>query len=327
MFEKVVVVDCSNHMLGRLASVVAKEIMNGQKVVCVRTEEISVSGSLFRNKLIFAKFLQHRGSTKPSRGPLHYRSPARMLWRTVRGMMNHFKQRGQAAMGRLKVFEGIPHPFDKVKRKVIPQALRVLRLKPGRKWCRLGDLSSQVGWTHNDLITRLEAKRKVRSAAAYALKKRVVGLRAKAAATIDAKAGVVAVKRQKIVIPKPTRKSDRKVESKEEKKPKKDDKKGDKKDHGGDKKDHGGDKKPKKDGDKKDGDKKDGDKKAKGGDKKDGDKKDGDKKPKDTDKAPKDTDKAPKDGGDKKPKDGDKKPKDGGDKKAKGGDKKKKGDE
>ncbi len=32
-----------------------------------------------------------------------------------------------------KVFEGIPPPYDKQRRMVIPKALRVLRLKPGRK--------------------------------------------------------------------------------------------------------------------------------------------------------------------------------------------------
>ncbi len=50
MFEKVVVVDCAGHMMGRVASVLAKEIMNGQKVVAVRTEELCISGSLFRHK-------------------------------------------------------------------------------------------------------------------------------------------------------------------------------------------------------------------------------------------------------------------------------------
>jgi len=187
MFEKVVVVDCKDHLLGRLASTIAKEIMNGQKVVCVRTEEISVSGSLFRNKLIFEKFMMHRGSTKPSRGPHHYRSPARMLWRTVRGMMNHFKARGQASLERLKVFEGCPHPFDKVKKLVIPQALRQVRLKPGRKWCRLGDFSREVGWNHDPLIKRLEHKRKVKAAAWYQTKKQLTILRTRAARNVDAK--------------------------------------------------------------------------------------------------------------------------------------------
>ena len=38
MFEKVVVVDGRGHMLGRLASVVAKELLSGQKVVALRCE-------------------------------------------------------------------------------------------------------------------------------------------------------------------------------------------------------------------------------------------------------------------------------------------------
>jgi len=187
MFEKVVVIDCKDHMLGRLASIVGKELMNGQQVVCVRTEEISMSGSLFRNQLIFSKYLTHRGSTNPGLGPYHYRSPSRILWRTLRGMMNHFKKRGQAALGRLKVFEGVPHPYDKQKKVVIPLAIRQLRLRPGRKWTRLGDLSAAVGWTHNAIIKRLENKRKVRAAAWYTTKKQLTILRQRAAATVDAK--------------------------------------------------------------------------------------------------------------------------------------------
>ena len=50
MFQKVVIVDGRGHLLGRLASILAKELLNGQKVVVVRTEEINISGSLFRNK-------------------------------------------------------------------------------------------------------------------------------------------------------------------------------------------------------------------------------------------------------------------------------------
>lgn len=33
MFEKVVIVDCRGHLLGRLASTIAKEILSGQRVV------------------------------------------------------------------------------------------------------------------------------------------------------------------------------------------------------------------------------------------------------------------------------------------------------
>jgi hypothetical protein len=50
-------------------------------------------------------------------------------------MVPHKSARGAAALERLKLFEGVPPPYDKKKRMVVPDALRVLRLKPGRKYC------------------------------------------------------------------------------------------------------------------------------------------------------------------------------------------------
>jgi cobalamin biosynthesis protein CbiG len=40
-----VIIDCRGHLLGRLASTVAKELLTGQRVVCVRAEEINITGS------------------------------------------------------------------------------------------------------------------------------------------------------------------------------------------------------------------------------------------------------------------------------------------
>lgn len=37
-------------MLGRLASTVAKQLLNGQKIVVVRTEALNISGEFFRAK-------------------------------------------------------------------------------------------------------------------------------------------------------------------------------------------------------------------------------------------------------------------------------------
>ena len=44
---KAIVIDGRAHMNGRLASIVAKLILNGQKVVIVRCEEINISGKYF----------------------------------------------------------------------------------------------------------------------------------------------------------------------------------------------------------------------------------------------------------------------------------------
>lgn len=65
--------------------------------------------------------------------------------------------------------------------------MRTLRLKPGRKFCRLGDLSSQVGWKHEALISSLETKRKTKSAAYYTTKKQLNKLKAKATVNVAAK--------------------------------------------------------------------------------------------------------------------------------------------
>merc|ERR1712151_916809 len=176
MFEKEIIIDGRNHLLGRLASIVAKELLNGQRVVVVRCEQILRSGSLFRNKLKRQEQMHHRCNTNPRRTATHWKSPSRILWKVTRGMT----PRGTAAMSRLKVFEGIPFPYDQKKRMVIPQALKILRMKSHRNFCSLGDLAKITGWTKQDVVARLEEKRKVKSALFHEQKEKKVKARAAA---------------------------------------------------------------------------------------------------------------------------------------------------
>ena len=67
-FEKVVVIDGRAHLLGRLASTVAKELLLGQHVVVVRTEELNVSGSHYRNKLKWLEASKKSSNSNPRRG-------------------------------------------------------------------------------------------------------------------------------------------------------------------------------------------------------------------------------------------------------------------
>lgn len=136
--------------------------------------------AVVRNRVKYAQFRKKRMNTNPRKGPFHFKAPAKMVWRTIRGMVHQKTQRGQEALGRLSTFDGIPHPYDKMKRKVIPDALRVLRLKPERKYTVLGDLANSVGWKHQELLGKLEEKRKVKAAAFYEKKKAKAALRSKA---------------------------------------------------------------------------------------------------------------------------------------------------
>ncbi|GIY06565.1 60S ribosomal protein L13a [Caerostris darwini] len=168
--EKALIIDAQGHLLGRLAAIVAKTLLNGQKVTIVRCEGLNISGSFFRSKLKYLAFLKKRCNINPKRGPFHFRAPSKIFWRTVRGMIPHKTKRGDAALERLKVFEGIPPPYDKKKRMVVPAALRVLKLHPRRKYCTVSRLAHEVGWKYQGVINTLELKRKAKAAAYYGKK-------------------------------------------------------------------------------------------------------------------------------------------------------------
>merc|ERR1711967_10616 len=150
-FEKLVVIDARGHLMGRLASFVAKEALNGQKVVVVRCEELVISGSFIRNKLKLLMKSVKRMNTNPKKGPFHHRSPADMFLRVMRGMLPHKQYRGSAAFQRV----------------VAPDALRIQRLRPGRKFSCLGKLASDLGWGYSDVVANYETKRKEKNAEWY----------------------------------------------------------------------------------------------------------------------------------------------------------------
>lgn len=124
-----------------------------------------------RNRVKYAQFRKLHMNTNPGKGPFHQKSPAMMVFRTIRGMVHQKTARGQAALARLSTFEGVPAPYDKQKRVVVPAALKVMRLKPGRDFTVMGDLSHSVGWKHKDLLKRLESKRKADGKDFYEKKK------------------------------------------------------------------------------------------------------------------------------------------------------------
>jgi large subunit ribosomal protein L13Ae len=92
-----------------------------------------------------------------------------------------------------QTFEGVPEPYDKKKRVVVPEAIKVIRLRANRNFCVLGNLSKEFGWNYGPLVERLESQRKAKEQAFYAEKKAAIAQRAKAASSADlsAVAGVL----------------------------------------------------------------------------------------------------------------------------------------
>ena len=102
--------------------------------------------TVVRNRVKYAQFRNKRMNTNPGKGPFHFQESG------THGVANHSRN-GPPQDGswrkrlsrRLSTFEGIPAPYDKQKRVVVPAALRVMRLKPDVDYCR-HRRSCSFGW-------------------------------------------------------------------------------------------------------------------------------------------------------------------------------------
>lgn len=160
MVKQCIVVDGKGHLMGRMASIIAKQLQMGQKIIIVRCEKVLYSGKHFRNKLNIMEIRHKHNNTNPRRGgPFHLMAPSRLVYRAIKGMIPYKTAKGAAAMGRLKCFDGCPVSCNQKKKMVIPDALKASRLAPRSRFCVLGNLASECGWTKKELIDGLEAKR------------------------------------------------------------------------------------------------------------------------------------------------------------------------
>ena len=162
---EVIIVDLKDHMVGRAAAVLAKQLLLGKKVTVVRVDEANIAGTEIRNKVKYLNFLRKRKLTNPTLGPFHQRSPAEVFTRIVRGMVPFWTKRGKAALGRLQAYEGVPSSVArKGQRFTIPKAQRHNRLQPERAFTVVGNMCQHVGWKYKAIVDKLETARKEKAA-------------------------------------------------------------------------------------------------------------------------------------------------------------------
>jgi len=107
------VYDATNQIVGRLASRVAKDLLNGEKVVIVNAEKAVLSGSKEKKLNEFRERLARGG---PLKGPFYSKYPDAILRRAIRGMLPWHKQKGRKAFKLLKVYIGEPEEFKKLEK-------------------------------------------------------------------------------------------------------------------------------------------------------------------------------------------------------------------
>lgn len=111
--------DAEGQVLGRMASVIAKQLLNGENVVVINAEKIILIGNR-KDKIKNYMEKIHRGD--PIHGPFFPKTPDRIFRRVVRGMLPCNRTRGREAFKLLRVSVGIPDylkgkedKFEKIK--------------------------------------------------------------------------------------------------------------------------------------------------------------------------------------------------------------------
>ena len=132
------VIDASECIMGRLASSVAKTLLEGEEVHVINAENAVISGS---KEMVFGEYISKRNLNHPRKGPYYPRMPHMMLKRAVRGMIPYQKPKGREAFKRLKVDVGMPISLKKEKIETIENA----KMNDSTKYIRLGDVSKNLG--------------------------------------------------------------------------------------------------------------------------------------------------------------------------------------
>lgn len=138
-----VIIDGNDSILGRLATNIAKKLLEGEEVHLVNAENIVISGT---TKSVFLKYLERRNLTNkqdPTRAPKWPKMPDMMVKRIIRGMLPIKKTRGREAFKKLRVYIGNPGYENPI---TIEQASTKKDNKNLKKFTTVKEVCKLIGW-------------------------------------------------------------------------------------------------------------------------------------------------------------------------------------
>jgi large subunit ribosomal protein L13 len=133
-----VVIDADGCVAGRLASSVAKRLLEGEEIIIVNAENAVVSGN---PKAIEKFFLEKVDKGDPYHGPFYPKDSEKVLRRIIRGMLPFHKTSGREAFRRLKVYRSVP---DELKNEGI-EVIEKAKIRLDHKFSYLKNISKRIG--------------------------------------------------------------------------------------------------------------------------------------------------------------------------------------
>ncbi len=138
--ENSIIIDAKGLILGRMSSIVAKRLLQGESIIVLNAEEAAISGKRLQIVKKAKSFLE---VGHPRKGPYHPRRPDRIVRRTIRGMLPWKKPKGRQAYKRLRVYLGAPKEFDGKEIKTILDADAEKLKSP---YITVRELAKEIGW-------------------------------------------------------------------------------------------------------------------------------------------------------------------------------------
>jgi large subunit ribosomal protein L13 len=135
-----VIVNVEGLILGRMASKIAKRLLNGEEIIIINAEKAILSGKR-KSKIAEAKQFLEVGA--PEHGPFHYRRPDRIVRKTVGGMLPIKQPKGKTALSRLRVYMGVPEELKDMKTETVTDAQATKLKGPS---LTLAELAKEIGW-------------------------------------------------------------------------------------------------------------------------------------------------------------------------------------
>lgn len=141
--NKLIVIDGTDCISGRLCSKVSKLLLQGNRVSVVNSEKVMVSGNKYEVIESYKDKLEVSSVTNPIHGPFHPRRPDTIITKMIRGMVPKRKPSGMQAFKRLRVYIGIP---DELKNSTMQTFDDAKITKQQSFYISMGDVAKQIGW-------------------------------------------------------------------------------------------------------------------------------------------------------------------------------------
>lgn len=109
------VIDGSNKVVGRVASVAAKLLLQSNSVSIVNAESMIITGHEKDIMEKYKRLIELKDKANPEHSPYWPRRPDMFVKRIIRGMLPYKKPSGKSAFKRLRVYVGYPEELKNTK--------------------------------------------------------------------------------------------------------------------------------------------------------------------------------------------------------------------